>query len=154
MSLEHISELGRAARKFATGAMSLLLVVLVFEACRARGEERLKENPPISREEVLEIAVKFLAAASRPDSVNLAAVASDSVVAEVLTLHRAAAAQHVQAARGAFSNSRAQATMYADGSDVVFPYNYEGRRYRAGLRISRTSEQLRVESFGIPVIID
>ncbi|HEY0025311.1 MAG TPA: hypothetical protein VGB24_20655 [Longimicrobium sp.] len=154
MSHNYKSERVRTARRITTAAMSLLLLCIAIEGCRARGQERVAENLRVSRKEAYEIAVAFLTAASRPDSLSLAAVASDSVVAEVLTLHRAAAAQHVQAARGAFDNRSAQATMYADGSDIVFPYNYEGRRYRAGLRISRVSDKLRVESFGIPVIID
>ena len=104
------------------------------------------------RHDSLETTRHFLDAAARGDSAGLVPLATDSVIAEVLLLHRNGASQDLQAAAEGFQPTGV--TVYGWGAEVRFEYALESRRNTGAVILKYDADALRVSRFGAPVTID
>lgn len=99
----------------------------------------------------VDVTGSFLRTASVGDSAAIAALASDSVVAEVMLLRRQHAVGPLSAAAQQFPDRKKEVKIFGTGAYVSYDYEFEGQQLRVGIWTGFVNNRLVVTRFGSQV---
>jgi hypothetical protein len=132
--------------------LAVVLSIGADSACRTRETREAVAYWRKLRSESVVVTRRFLNAAAAGDSSGLAAVATDSVVREVLHYHRLSAARHLRSAAKTFDETKV--VVYGSASEVQFTYTDGGLTYQGDAFLRLEKDSLKVAHFGAPTKID